>query len=295
MTSRAVIDMPLKATAASPSPAAWLPVAAGVLLLYVPTYHDIAAVFWSTERGAPGVAVLAIWLWLLWRERAALRNEARTASGSVLGWLAIGVGGGLYALGRSQQMFQLEAGSALAILPGISLVLLGPKSTRRLWFVWAFLIFTVPLPGSLVDAVVVPLKEMVAATVTEVLFRLGLPIARDGVVIYVGQYQLFIADACSGLNQLVALAAIGVLYVHLMRSRSRVPTVLLLAAVLPVAVAANLARVGTLVLATYYGGDGFGRELHDYVSYAEIGLAFGAFFLLDRIVRASHSTRGRPA
>lgn len=266
--------------------AAWWPVVAGLLLLYVPTYRDLAAVFWASENGAPGVVVLAIWFWLLWRERAAFAVEAPTALGSRLGWAGIALGAALYVLGRSQQLYQLEAGSQLLLLPAIALVMLGPASVRRLWFAWLFLAFTVPWPGSFMDALLVPLKEFVAATVTEVLYRAGLPIARDGVVIYAGPYQLFIADACSGLNQLVALAAIGVLYVHLAGHRSPVRNAFLLAAVLPIATCANLARVTTLVLATYYGGDELGLALHDYVSYAEIAAAFGGFFVLDAMLRA---------
>lgn len=263
----------------------WLPVAAGLLLLYVPMYRDLAAVLWDSDQGAYGPMVLVMWFWLLWRERAALLVERRTVRGSVLGWAAIALGAVLYALGRSQQMYQLEAGSQLAILPGIALVLLGPASTRRLWFVWLFLAFTVPLPGSLVDWLLVPLKDLVSAAVTDALFHAGLPIARDGVVIYAGHYQLFIADACSGLNGFVALTAVGVLYVYVAGHRSRALDAVLLASILPVAIIANLVRVTALVLATYYGGDALGQQLHDYVSYAEIALAFGAFFLLDHVAR----------
>lgn len=265
----------------------WLPVTAGLLLLYIPTYRDIAAVFWGTDQGAHGPVVLLMWLWLLWRERAALQVEERRPASTALGWVAIAVGAALYALGRSQEMYQLEAGSQLAILPGIALVLLGAASTRRLWFVWLFLAFTVPLPGSLVDWLLVPMKEGVSAAVTDTLYHAGLPIARDGVVIYVGHYQLFIADACSGLNGLVALTAVGLLYVYTAGHKSRALNVLLLAAILPVATIANLLRVAALVLVTYYGGDALGQRLHDYVSFAEIAVAFGAFFALDHAGRAA--------
>jgi exosortase len=282
MSHAQTLTLPVRPTRSAPT---WLPVALGLLLLYVPTYRDLAAVFSDGERGSQGLVVLAMWAWLVWRERSAFGAERRATRSSALGWTLLAAGAALYALGRSQRMFQLEVGSQLLVLPGISLVLLGPASTRRLWFVFAFLAFTVPLPGSLVDAVLVPLKELVSAAVTNVLFFAGLPIARDGVVIYAGPYQLFIADACSGLNQLVALAAVGVLYVHVAGHRSWAPTSLLLAAILPVALAANLARVLALVLATYYGGDTLRRELHDYMGYAEIGVAFGAFFLLDHLAR----------
>jgi exosortase len=283
MTRLTTITLPAPAARMSPVLPVWMPVVLALLTLYVPTYSDIARVFWSTEQGAPGVVVIALWFWLLWRERALLRIERRTRAGSLAGWTAILLGAVVYALGRSQQMFQLEAGSQLLILPGIALVLLGPFSARRLWFVWLFLALTVPLPGSLVDALLVPLKDLVAATVTELLYLAGVPVARDGVVIYAGPYQLFIADACSGLNQLVALTAVGLLYVRVAGHTSRARNSLLLGAVVPVAIAANLVRVMTLVLATYYGGDDLGRRLHDGVSFVEIALAFGAFLAIDRL------------
>jgi exosortase B len=288
--SAAILRAPTSWTSAAAP--VWLPVALGLLVLYVPTYRDIAEVFWNREQGAHGPVVLAMWLWLLWRERAALQHEERSRAASTLGWAAIGVGAVLYALGRSQQVFQLEAGSQLAIVPGISLVLLGFASTRRLWFVWLFLLFTVPLPGSLVDALLVPMKEAVSAAVTQLLFNAGLPIARDGVVIYVGHYQLFIADACSGLNGIVALTAVGVLYVYAAGRRPAPLNWLLLASIVPVATLANLVRVSVLVLATYFGGDALGQALHDYVGYAEIVLAFGSFFLLDHAARAAWRLRG---
>ena len=295
MTLGTTITLPGHLAPVRANGAMWWFVVAGLLVVYLPTYRDLDAVYWARENGAPGIVVVAIWLWLVWRARAVLRQEQRTLVGSVVGWIAIAAGGALYALGRSQQLFQLEVGSQLLIVPGIALALLGPATTRRLWFVWAFLAFTVPLPGSLIDSLLVPMKAFVAAAVTDVLFFAGLPIARDGVVIYIGPYQLFIADACSGLNQLVALAAIGALYVHVAAHTARAHTLLLLASIVPVATMANVTRVATLVLATYFGGDSLGRQLHDYVSYAEIAVAFGSFFVLDHMLTAWRRLRGSAA
>lgn len=263
---------------------AWLPVVVGLAILYVPAYQDVARVFWINARDSHGPVILAMWSWLAWRERATLRIVNRTAVASSVGWLLIAVGGLLYAIGRSQEAFQLEIGSQLALLPGVVLVMLGTSALRRLWFVMFFLLFQIPLPGSLVDALLVPLKEFVSAVVTQLLFHAGLPVARDGVVIYAGPYQLFIADACAGLNQLVALAAVGMVYVYIAGQRTRSLNLLLLSAIVPVAMLANLTRVMVLVLATYYGGDALGQRLHDYVGYLEILLAFGAFLVLDRVV-----------
>jgi exosortase/archaeosortase family protein len=47
---------------------------------------------------------------------------------------------------------------------------------------------------------------------------------------------------------------------------------------------ANVLRVLTLVLVTYYFGDSAGHSFHDYAGYAEIAFAFGAFFVLDSVL-----------
>jgi len=60
---------------------------------------------------------------------------------------------------------------------------------------------------------------------------------------------------------------------------------LLLALALPIAMVANIVRVLTLVLVTYYWGDSAGHAFHDYAGYAEIVFAFGAFFILDTLLR----------
>jgi len=267
------------------SAAVWLPVLAGLLLLLIPAYLDVARLSWASERYVQGPLLTVLWLWLLWRECRHLRHTAPSVWKSAWGWVLIALGAVCYAVGSSQQVLQLEFGAQLLLLPGVAWLLLGPAAVKRLWFVWLFLLFLVPLPGSLIDSLLVPLKELTSAAVTHALFAIGLQVARDGVVIYAGPYQLFIADACSGLNQLVALAAVGAVYVYIGGHRRRAIDVCLLAAIVPVALTANLLRVTLLVLATYYGGDGVGQSLHDTAGYFEILFAFGTFFLLDHVMR----------
>ncbi len=70
----------------------------------------------------------------------------------------------------------------------------------------------------------------------------------------IGQYDLLIADACSGLNSMVALTGLGLIYVYVVSRYSRWHNALLLLSVLPVAFAANVIRVMALLLVTYYFG-----------------------------------------
>jgi exosortase len=263
----------------------WLPIIIVAMLLYVPAYFDISTSLTANEAGLQQPICLAIWIWTIWRQRAVFNDLDYGSRRPLGGWLTIAGATVFYAVGRSQEFLQLEIGSQVLLFIGVVLVFLQPGSLRKLWFPTLFLLFLVPVPGSLLNSVLVPLKKVVSTIVAQLLYMVGLPIARDGVVLYVGNYQLLIADACSGLNSMVALSAIGFLYVYLTGYRRRLPNALLLAAVLPIAFLANVTRVVVLVLTTYYGGDAAGERFHGYAAVAEILLVFGAFLLLDRIIR----------
>ena len=268
------------------APTVWLPIIAGAVLLYLPAYLDLASAIAANEGGVRELVCLVIWTWLLWRNRTVFAAVATGDDRSVGGWVLIAVALVSYAIGRSQEFFQVEIGSQIPLFVGTVLVLHGRSALKKLWFPALFLLFLVPVPGSFLNEILVPLKKIVSTVVAQLLYSAGLPIARDGVVLYVGRYQLLIADACSGLNSMIALSAIGFLYVYVAGYRRWLPNALLLAAALPIAFFANLLRVAGLVLTTYYDGDSAGQRFHNYAGYAEIVLVFGTFLLLDRAIRA---------
>ncbi len=270
----------------------WVLVFAGLALLFVPTYVDIYRVFWSLERGPQGPIILATILWLVWRQRAALREctDAPAAPGIAL----VVAGLLLYVPARSQSIYLLEVIAQIPILLGGVWLTMGREGLRRLWFPIALIVFLAPIPGSLLDQVLLPLKGWVSATVDTTLHLLGYPIARDGVVLTIGAYSLLIADACSGLNSMVALSGIGLLYVYLAGHTSRAHNITLLLSILPIAFLANIIRVALLVLITYYRGESSGKAFHDHAGVLEVALAFGGFFAFDHLLMLLHRATRAP-
>ena len=83
----------------------------------------------------------------------------------------------------------------------------------------------------------------------------GLPVARQGVIIFVAQYELLVEDACSGMNSLMGLTAVSLLYGYFARGASIANSIFMVCLAIPVAMAANVVRVALLVLVTYTFGD----------------------------------------
>lgn len=273
----------------------WLPVAAGLLVLYVPVFYDFARGHWQSEEHAHGPIILAVVLWLLWRRRAALlATPERRAPGAGLALLVFGLL--VYVAGRSLDITIFEAGALAPILAGTVLAMRGWASLRALWFPVLFIGFMLPLPGFFVDALTGPLKEHVSQIVERFLYAAGYPVGRTGVMLTVGQYQLLVADACSGLNSMFSLGALGLLYLYLVRRKSGLHNAMLMASTLPIAFAANIARVLVLVLVTYHFGDEAGqRFLHGAAGMLFFLVALVLFIALDLALARVVSHVGRAA
>jgi exosortase B len=266
----------------------WWPVVLGLLVLYVPTYWRLAHGIWNTEEQAHGPIVLVVALYLVWLQRAVFQSDTSTPPTRVeaaIGWTLLVVGLLAYALGRSQDILLFEVGSQVPVVLGALLITLGTKSARALWFALFFLLFMVPLPSFVVDAATGPLKQYISVIAEQVLYAVGYPIARSGVTLTVGPYQLLVADACSGLHSMFSLSAMGLLYLYLMQHTSTSRNLIIMAAILPIAFVANIVRVMVLVLVTYHLGDEAGQGfLHGFagIMLFIIGLLF--LFALDGLL-----------
>ncbi len=263
----------------------WLPVIAGLLVLYIPTFYDLAATIWQSEEHAHGPIILAVIAWLVWEGREALLVvPARAAPGSGFTLLVFGLL--LYAVGRSQGIILFEVGALAPILAGVLLATRGWAGFRALWFPLLFIAFLMPLPGFFLDAVTMPLKQNVSEIAEQLLYAAGYPIARNGVVLTIGQYQLLVADACSGLNSMFSLSALGLLYLHLMRFKSWLHNGLIIASILPIAFCANIVRVMILILITYHFGDAAGQGFaHGFAGMVLFVAAMLMLFSLDALIR----------
>ncbi len=243
----------------------WIFIVFGLFAMYLPTFFNLSDRLWQTEDHAHGPFVLMISLFLFWQQRHALVENTGERSYPVLGALIFASGLLVYLLGRSQDILIFDVGSLLPVVIGLILMTSGLKTLLSMWFPIFFLLFLLPIPGFIIDAVTLPMKIAVSYVAESILYWFDYPVARNGVVLYVGPYQLLVADACAGLQTLISLEALGLLYLHLVKHDSFLRNCILALAIIPISFTANVTRVLALILVTYYFGDEVGQSyLHDF-------------------------------
>jgi exosortase B len=264
-----------------------LVIIAGIIAMYGVTAVELFHGVWATDRNAHGPIVLAVGLWFLYfKGRSAVAEQVPVEPSPILGWSMLLCGFALFILGRSQSFYLFEVGSFIPVVLGAVLLLCGRKVARHLWFGFVFLIFMVPLPTTVVDTLTQPLKIAVSYSAENLLYHFDYPVARAGVIITIGQYQLLVADACSGLNSLFTLEALGLLYLNVMRHESAVRNVVLALLIVPISFASNVTRVLVLSLITYHMGDAAGQGfLHGFSGMVLFLTALMLIISLDTFLR----------
>ncbi|KQV78455.1 exosortase B [Massilia sp. Root351] len=289
---------PARQSAAKPLPAAWLLALAGLLALYLPTFYDALQEVWGREEQAHGPIILGVSLWLLYRNWPAMLAAApgdsaqARAAASVWGWPVLALGLLSYLLGRVLNIQVIEMFSFPCTVVAVLLLLQGPAALKVQWFPLFFMLFMLPLPGPFVDTVTMPMKMAVSWCAEHILFAVGYPIARSGVVLQVGQYQLLVADACAGLHTLFTLEALGLLYLNIVRHASFLRNVGLALLIVPISFTANIIRVITLTLITYHFGDAAGQGfLHGFAGMVLFISALLLIIGVDTLLRGAVRSR----
>ena len=256
----------------------------GALALIVPTMVMVAQDSWSTEQGAHGPVVLATGLWLVLRMRR--QFTPYIAPGSLaIALPAMFLCLVIYALGRISGTPEIEGYALYFTLVTVAYAYLGARAMRLIWFPVLYFFFLFPPPDSVVAAVTQPLKLGISRAAVALLDAFGFPIARTGVIITVDQYDILVAAACSGLNSIISLSAIGLFYIYMRHNANWRYALLLMVAIVPVAVLANFVRVLILILITYYFGDPVAQGfLHGFAGMTMFAIALLGIFGIDMLI-----------
>ena len=253
--------------------------------LYGPVYLSLSKTAWARPENGHAPFIIAICIGLAYAILSKPDVQTnRTVGATIIGSILITGGLALFGFSRVQEVELFLTATQPVIGLGLILVFLGTAGLRKLWFVVVLSLYLIAWPGWMIDLLTFPLKMLVSEIVSNTLFLFGLPVTHNGAVIQVGVYALLVADACAGLNSLIALTSIGAVYLYATR-RGGLGVICTVAALLiPIAVLANIVRVGLLVAITYYFGYDAGQGfLHEFSGLVMFVIALLLVFVVEAI------------
>lgn len=279
--SRPSRSIPAERNALLTTPRHWLLAAGAVLAVafawsYWPTLTYILHA-WDTQPDySHGYFVVPLALYFLW----ARKDRFPGVSQSHHLWPALALFGVGLLLRYAAAIYYLQPVDGWSILfwvAGVVWLLGGWK-----WLRWtlpsiAFLVFMIPLPWRVERWLSLPLQRVATVISGWTLQCFGLPAITEGNIITLGEQQLEVAQACSGLRIFVGIAALAFAYLVLVK-RSWWEKALLVVAILPISLIANSARIVlTGVLYSFVSksaGDKFSHDLAGYLMIPFAALLF---------------------
>jgi exosortase len=270
------------------APREWL-LALLVLAAFAPAVAAMAAVWSAVDYQSHGFLVPLVSLWVALRERYAWRRLAVRPDRRGLALLALA--GLAYVLGAGAGSPSLQGAAFVGAVAGAVLAARGAAWLRQLAFPIGYLLFMVPVPPGWIAPLILRLQLFVSGAAVALLGAAGVDVAREGNVLALPTGEtLFVAEACSGVTSVITLAPLGVLlaYLTLRRAWTRA---LLVAAVVPLAMAGNLVRVVATVIASLYVGAAAASEgpPHELLGLLVYVVAVGLLIVVAGILRRAEA------
>ena len=168
------------------------------------------------------------------------------------------------------------------------------RTLRWSWPAIAFLLFMVPLPFRLETGLSQPLQKIGTTISTYTLQSLGFAAFAEGNRIRMGEVQLSVVEACSGLSMMMVFFALSTAVAIVIR-RPLWERLLLVASAIPIAVIANVTRIVLKGVLHKLAGDYWANLFHDnWASFWMMLLALGLMWVEMRLLSWIVRTRQVP-
>jgi exosortase len=229
-------------------------VVSGVLLgLLAFVFRDLltdCVTRWTSEpQYSHGFIIPLMAVGLAWYRRdKILPGDARS---HVNGLLLVGIGMLCHLLAGYFYVDAIDAAGFLFSLTGLVLLIWGQRFFRGVWPAVLFMGFMLPLPFQVERMLSDPLQVLGASESAWFIQAFGIPAIAQGNTILMGDTQLGVAEACSGLRMLMVFFAISAAAVIISR-RTRWEKLLILFSAIPIALISNIVRIVATAVAYQY-------------------------------------------
>lgn len=223
---------------------------------------------WNAIDYTHAYFILPAALWFAWLRRRSIKKLADRVPAARVNYTALIIlltGIAMFSFGWKQDYLMISTFSLIPLLFGVTMFLYGPLMSKILSFPILYLILLVPPPLGLLDSVTLPMRYFVSVATEGILKAFNYPITRDGLLLSINNHEIFVGQPCSGFRSFITMLALGLAYVYLNKGSFKKKS-LLVASIVPLALAGNLVRISSLCLVTYYLGESVGQKYYHDVS-----------------------------
>ncbi len=267
-----------------------------VLLIacYAPVLYNLVRQWATDEDMGHGFFVPLVAGYVAWQRRSEL--IAVKPVPNYWGLLLVVFGAAQMMLGTLGAQIFIARTAFLVSVVGAVLFLGGTRTLKILAFPLFLLCFMFPLPAIIYARITLPL-QLFASRVAEIVLTnlFGIPVLRDGNVLELASQKLSVVEACSGIRSLISLSFLALVYAYFFDRKVWMRWVLL-AATIPIAIAANATRVTLTGVLSEYRPDlahGVFHTMEGWVLFL-VALVLLMIFhqLINRIYRAKQRSKG---
>lgn len=257
----------------------WMVFGGTFLTAFLPVITGLVRTWANSDDNSHGFAIIPLAVYILWQKREALL--AAPVRGSWSGLLVASGALLVYIAAKIGEMQTLASVSLIIFLWGTVIFLLGYPIFRICLFPLLVLFFMIPVPAQIIAALTIPLQLIVTKASVWLAAMIGIPIYREGNVINLAQGTFQVVQACSGLRSIMTMLTLGAVLGYFTLRSNMLRGTLLLSGI-PIAIAVNVLRVFTLIVAFHF----LNVDLSEGAPHTVLGIVlFGAAFALFILVR----------
>ncbi len=280
----------ISATKVEWQPLAWF----GLLLAvcYAPILYRMGLQWATDENMGHGFFVPVLAGYIAWQRKDLLLATSRVPNN----WgLVLVVWAAFQALAATlgAELFTARLAFLFAVV-GTVLYLGGTKWVKILAFPLVLLLFMIPIPAIIYAALTMRLQTLASQLGEMMITWMGIPVLRAGNTLQLPSQTLDIAEACSGIRSLLSLAFLSLFYAYFTDKRVWMRWALL-AATIPIAIAANGVRVAVTGLLSEMNTQWAQGAYHEAEGYVVFVVAGTALILTHRILNLAAKQFNREA
>lgn len=224
-----------------------------------------------------GFLIPLISLYIVWLKR----DELKTIRIEPAYWTGISVmflAGTIHLLGAAGGVISLQELSIIIMILGLILIHLGVVYLKILAFPVLYLLFMIPLADVITNPLHWPFQLTTAKMAVAMVQLLGFPAFLDNTYILLPGITLEVARACSGVNYLISILAIGLPMAYILRVDLSRKIILVGSAIL-IGIIANWVRVLLICVLFFYGVDVIHGPFHIFQALFVAQIGFISLFI----------------